>query len=98
MTEPRLRCSNPACPGCEPGAACLGATEPGVQRGRYAVREPKDGTIVLSRTSGLCETCAGCECGEQAEPIVIPAHIAVMVRKAIAGKLRLPGVMARGRR
>lgn len=40
--------------------------------GRYAVYEAPDGDWVLARATGLCETCRGCGCGEQAEPVPLP--------------------------
>ena len=71
------------------------------ERGRYAVYEA-DGGLVIARASGICETCAGCGCGEQADPITVPAMLVALAKNAAANG-KMPGfgairkaVMARG--
>jgi hypothetical protein len=56
------------------------------ERGRYAIYERPDGGLVIPRTSGLCETCSGCECGEQVEPLIVPGALVKMARAAAEGK------------
>ena len=78
-------------------------TEPGgpAERGRYAVYEA-DGGLVIARASGICDTCANCGCGEQSDPITVPAMLVALAKNAAAGG-KMPGfgairkaVMARG--
>ena len=61
------------------------APEP-AERGRYAIFEQADGGLVIPRTTGLCETCAACGCGEQAEPLRVPGALVKMARAAAEGK------------
>lgn len=56
------------------------------ERGRYAIYEQADGGLVIPRTSGLCDTCSACGCGDQAEPIRVPAALVKMARAAAAGE------------
>lgn len=67
------------------------APEP-AERGRYAVYLQPDGGIVIARAAGICATCMECGCGEQADPISIPAALAHMARMAAEGKMKLPSV------
>lgn len=67
------------------------APEP-AERGRYAVYLQPDGGIVIARAAGICVTCRDCGCGEQADPITIPAALAHMARMAAEGKMKLPSV------
>lgn len=39
------------------------------ERGRYAVYEHPDGGVIIGRSTGLCQTCSACDCGEQQEPL-----------------------------
>jgi hypothetical protein len=55
------------------------------ERGRYAIYEQPDGGLVIPRTSGLCDRCASCGCGEQAEPLRIPGALVKMARAAAEG-------------
>jgi hypothetical protein len=56
-------------------------TEPVVlEYGRYRLFESPDGGWVVARAVGTCETCQNCGCGEQAEPIMIPAMVVKMAR------------------
>jgi hypothetical protein len=55
------------------------------ERGRYAIFEQPDGGLIIPRTSGLCERCASCGCGEQAEPLRVPGAIVRMARAAAEG-------------
>lgn len=43
--------------------------------GRYVVFAAPDGGWVVARAVGICENCQNCGCGEQAEPIAIPAMV-----------------------
>jgi len=72
------------------------------ERGRYAVYAAPDGGLVIARAGGICERCAGCGCGEQADPITVPAMLVALARNAAANG-KMPGlgairkaVMARG--
>lgn len=56
------------------------------ERGRYAIFEQPDGGLVIPRTSGLCESCAKCTCGEQVEPLKVPGALVKMARAAAEGK------------
>lgn len=55
------------------------------ERGRYAIFEQPDGGLVIPRTSGLCDTCSNCGCGEQAEPLRVPGALVRMARAAAEG-------------
>ncbi len=55
------------------------------ERGRYAIFEQPDGGLVIPRSAPLCERCAGCGCGEQAEPLRIPGALVKMARAAAEG-------------
>ena len=63
------------------------------ERGRYAVYDDGGGGLVIARASGICETCAGCGCGEQADPITVPAMLVALARNAAAGG-KMPGLGA----
>lgn len=59
--------------------------------GRYVVFQAPDGGWVVARAVGICEKCQGCGCGEQAEPINIPAMVISMAMsqgKGLFGKLK----------
>lgn len=59
--------------------------------GRYVVYLAPDGGWVVARALGICETCEGCGCGEQADPIQIPAMVIRMAQaqgKGLLGKLK----------
>jgi hypothetical protein len=56
------------------------------QRGRYAIYEQADGGLVIPRSTGLCERCAACGCGEQAEPLHVPGALVKMAQSAAGGK------------
>ena len=45
------------------------------ERGRYAIYEEPDGGLAIPRSAPLCERCASCGCGDQQEPLRIPAMI-----------------------
>ena len=55
------------------------------ERGRYAIFEQADGGLVIPRTSGLCEACAKCNCGDQAAPLRVPGSLVKMARAAADG-------------
>lgn len=54
-----------------------------LERGRYAVTGMPDGSWVITRAGPLCERCSDCGCGDQGEPVPVPA-IAV---QAMTGQL-----------
>jgi hypothetical protein len=62
------------------------------ERGRYALYPTPDGGLIIARAAGICETCSDCGCGEQAEPITVPAAIVGMAKMAAEGKMKLPSV------
>ena len=55
--------------------------------GRYAVYKAPDGGMVIARAVELCETCRHCGCGEQAEPVQIPAMIVSLAMSQGKGKI-----------
>ena len=62
------------------------------ERGRYALYPTPDGSLIIARAAGICATCSDCGCGEQAEPIPVPAAVVSMARLAAEGKMKLPSV------
>ena len=52
--------------------------------GRYKVTEAPDGGWIIARTTGICENCRGCGCGEHAEPITVPGMIIKLVQARIS--------------
>lgn len=50
-----------------------------LERGRHAITGMADGSWVITRAGPLCDTCATCGCGEQQEPIQIPAFAVKML-------------------
>ena len=57
-------------------------TEPQVlEHGRYRVFESPDGSWILARAVDTCERCQGCGCGDQADPIHVPAMVIAMARQ-----------------
>lgn len=62
------------------------------ERGRYAVRELPDGSVLIYRAAGLCDRCLDCGCGEQLPPLgPIPGNLVAAARMAATGDL--PGAM-----
>lgn len=59
--------------------------------GRYVVYQGADGGWVAARALGICERCAGCGCGEQAEPIIVPKLLIDLAMQQ--GKGRLMGML-----
>ena len=55
------------------------------ERGRYAIYDQPDGGLVIPRTTSLCETCASCKCGEQADPLRVPGALVKMAKAAAEG-------------
>lgn len=56
--------------------------EPSVlEFGRYRVFESPDGSWVVARAASTCDRCQSCGCGEQADPIQVPAMIIAMARQ-----------------
>src|SRR5215469_10346638 len=49
-----------------------------VERGRYAVFPTPDSGWAISRAGPLCDRCTGCGCGDQADPIMVPAFVVSM--------------------
>lgn len=70
----------------------LEETEGPAERGRYAVNLHPDGSIAITRATGICDTCQSCGCGTPADPIRIPAALAHMARMAAEGKMKLPSI------
>ena len=64
-----------------------------LERGRYAVYETPDGGLAIARSGPLCGTCQGCGCGDQADPILVPA-MAVTAWKAMQNGDRM-GALAK---
>lgn len=58
-----------------------------LERGRYAVTGMPDGSWAIVRAGPICETCQACGCGEQQEPIMVPAFVVAV----ITGERQLPG-------
>jgi hypothetical protein len=59
-------------------------------RGRFALTEMPDGSLVVTRAAPLCATCEGCGCGEQEEPIHVPALLVSLMKAHADG--RRPGL------
>jgi hypothetical protein len=74
-------------------AASLGEL---LEAGRYKAFEAPDGSWVLARATGTCESCQSCGCGEQADPIHIPAMFVAMAKSGGGLGSKLKGLMARG--
>jgi hypothetical protein len=70
-----------------------------LEHGRYRLFESPDGGWVVARAVETCETCQNCGCGEQAEPIMIPAMVVKMARAqhngGLLGKLKAVTGLAR---
>ena len=65
-----------------------------LERGRYAVYGTGDGGLLIARTSGICQTCQDCGCGQQAEPVgPIPGTLVAMAKAAAAGKMNVSQAM-----
>lgn len=58
-----------------------------LERGRYAVFETPDGGMAIARSGPLCDTCANCGCGDQADPIIVPAMAVQLWRAQQNGDL-----------
>jgi hypothetical protein len=79
-------------------AAALGelldqaAAAPGViEFGRYRVFQAPDGGWVIARAVNICDRCQECGCGDQAEPVQIPAMVIQLARSGgtgLMGKLK----------
>jgi hypothetical protein len=71
----------------ETGTTTAAAAAPELlARGRFALTAMPDGSLVLRHATPLCETCQECGCGEQRDPIVIPAMLAGIIRAHGAGQ------------
>ncbi len=55
------------------------------ERGRYAIFEQPDGSLIIPRSAPVCESCATCGCGEPMEPLRIPGALVKMARAAAEG-------------
>lgn len=53
-----------------------------LERSRIAITEMPDGSWVIRRAGPICQTCQDCGCGDQADPLVIPA-MAISAWKAM---------------
>lgn len=69
-----------------------GHTPEPAERGRYALYTEPSGGLVIARAANICDTCSACGCGEQCDPITIPAALVAMARAAAEGKMKLPTV------
>jgi hypothetical protein len=49
-----------------------------LEAGRYRLFRAPDGAWVVARAVETCETCQACDCGTQADPIVVPAMVVKM--------------------
>ena len=84
----------------EDAAAVEAGPEP-VEHARHAVFNTPDGGMVIARAGPLCERCASCGCGEQADPIVIPP-VAVTAWRAmqngdrVGALAKMKAMMSRG--
>ena len=58
-----------------------------LERGRYAVTGMPDGGWVITRAGPLCDRCQDCGCGEQGEPVPVPA----LAVQAMTGQLNGAG-------
>lgn len=59
--------------------------------GRYRVFEAPDGGWIVARAVDICERCQDCGCGDQADPIVVPAMVIRMAKSqgpGLLGKLK----------
>jgi len=51
------------------------------ERGRYALFVTPEGPVI-ARATGLCDTCQGCGCGQQQEPIsMTPAGVMKLIKQ-----------------
>lgn len=58
-----------------------------IEGGRYKVFQAPDGGWVIARAVDTCERCRECGCGDQAEPVQIPAMVIQLARAQGAGLL-----------
>lgn len=58
-----------------------------LEAGRYKLAQAPDGALVLGRATGLCESCTGCGCGDQATPVHVPAMVMKMAKGGMLGKM-----------
>jgi hypothetical protein len=49
--------------------------------GRYRVFESPDGGWVIARAAATCDRCQSCGCGEQVDPIQVPAMVIAMAKQ-----------------
>lgn len=71
-------------------ASAIPAVDPGpvvLEAGRYKLAQAPDGSLVLGRATGLCDTCAGCGCGDQSPPVHVPAMVMKMARGGMLGRM-----------
>lgn len=61
--------------------------------GRYHVFQAPDGGWVVARAVGICETCQNCGCGEQADPIQVPAMVIQLASSGGMGKGKLMSML-----
>jgi hypothetical protein len=57
-----------------------------IVRGRYALVDLPDGRMQLPWSSGPCDRCASCGCGEQMDPFILPAAVAGLIRAKLNGE------------
>lgn len=58
-----------------------------LEAGRYRLSQAPDGSLVLGRATGLCDTCAGCGCGDQSPPVHVPAMVMRMAKGGMLGRM-----------
>lgn len=64
---------------------------PVLEFGRYRVFEAPDGGWIVARAVDICQACQDCGCGDQADPIAIPAMVIKMAKAqgpGLLGKLK----------
>lgn len=55
-------------------------------RGRYALIDMPDGRMQLPWSTGPCERCAACGCGDQQDPFDLPVPLAGLIRAKLRGE------------
>jgi hypothetical protein len=70
-----------------------------LEAGRYRVFQDASGAWIIGRAVATCERCQACGCGDQADPIQIPAMLIAMAKQG-GGMSRikegLKGLVGRG--
>lgn len=69
------------------GAAVVPAGMQVLEAGRYKLGQAPDGSLALARSTGLCEACTSCGCGQQSAPVHVPAMVMQMARGGMLGRM-----------